>query len=95
MRNSQAKAIGNKDEITRYDGCYICITPLRMLLKRDDDPKAFAKINMLMDHVEDRSETTASSGTQQLFKLVLLLKDESLPCNSNFSYKDVSQSQSG
>ena len=58
-----------------------------MLLKRQQDPKAFARMNMLMDHVEARSETSGSQATQQLFKLVLLLREES--SRQDFTYKEV------
>ncbi len=39
----------------QLDSGYVCITPLRMLLKRELDPPSFRKIDMLMDHVEEGS----------------------------------------
>ena len=60
-----------------------------MLLKRQEDPKAFAKMNMLMDHVEARCESSGSQATQQLFKLVLLLREESSCVQQGYTYKEV------
>ena len=40
----------------RSSSSHVCITPLRMLLKRNTDPKAFEKISMLQDHLEERND---------------------------------------
>ena len=43
---------------------HVCVTPLRMLLKKKSDPKTFAKINMLMDHAEERAAVQKSINFQ-------------------------------
>ena len=48
---------GNGGHLTGHlSTAHVCITPLRMLLKQTSEPKTFARINMLMDHMEERTE---------------------------------------
>ena len=49
-KENQSNSVGQR----RSESCGICITPLRMLLKRKSDPSTFARIDMLMDHAEAR-----------------------------------------
>ena len=53
----------------------MCVTPLRMLLKRKTNPKMFARIDMLMDHAEERSVKKPSQISMQLLKVILMLRE--------------------
>ncbi len=55
-----------KTEEVTPDSLYVCITPLRMLLKKRSDPKAFARINLLKDHVQDSSPSKSQINLQLL-----------------------------
>lgn len=49
-----------------------------MLLKKRSDPKTFAKIDMLLDHAEDKAVTSNNGGNQinfQLMKVILLIRE--------------------
>ena len=52
---------------------YACITPLRILLLKDSDPDAWKRLQLLMDHEEDRRKETKY---QEMFQV---------PIVSNFS----------
>ena len=58
----------------RSSSSHVCITPLRMLLKRNTDPKAFEKISMLQDHLEERNDKYQNVGIQML-NVVMLLQE--------------------
>ena len=60
--------------LVKSSSSHVCITPLRMLLKRKTDPKAFAKINMLKDHLEERNDKYQHVGIQML-NVVMLLQE--------------------
>jgi hypothetical protein len=47
----------------------VCITPLRMLLKKETDRRSFALINMLMDH--EKEENGRVRDKQVFWKLFL------------------------
>ena len=53
---------------------HVCITPLRMLLKRKMNPKGYEKIMMLKDHLEERNDKFQHVGIQML-NVVMLLQE--------------------
>ena len=54
LKENGGEDVYKREETVRPESSNICITPLRMLLKKQNDPKTFSKINMLMDHVSIR-----------------------------------------
>ena len=42
---------------------HVCVTPLRMLLTRRSEPKTYARIDMLMDHAEQRASAAVAAAT--------------------------------
>ena len=50
---------------------YACITPLRILLLKDSDPDAWKRLQLLMDHEEDRRKETKY---QEMFQVPIVTK---------------------
>ncbi|XP_040575619.1 SET domain-containing protein SmydA-8 isoform X1 [Lepeophtheirus salmonis] len=66
-----------------------CVTPLRMLLMKKSDPNTFRKMDMLMDHIEERAVINQQVNIQ-LLNIILFLKEVSSP--KEFNQKEVSTS---
>ena len=48
---------------------YACITPLRILLLKHSDPDAWKRLQLLMDHEEDRRKETKY---QEMFQVPIV-----------------------
>ncbi|XP_059082418.1 SET domain-containing protein SmydA-8-like isoform X1 [Tigriopus californicus] len=64
-----------------------CITPLRMLLKRKTDPKAFARIEMLMDHATSKLGANRGTLNMTMLKVVCMIREQ-FHC-SDFTKTDI------
>jgi len=64
---------------------YQCITPLRLLMKKNTHPKWFRRLTFLMDHREAREQEETMWNDHQKNIVDFLLKS----CNLNFSREDV------
>ena len=67
----------------RSSSSHVCITPLRMLLKRKTDIKAYEKITLLKDHLEERNDKFQHVGIQMLNVVMLLQEACSQPQFTN------------
>ena len=72
---SKKPATKMMSDISHLTGRHVCVTPLRMLLKRKTNPKMFSRIDMLMDHAEERSTKKPSQISMQLLKVILMLRE--------------------
>eukprot|EP00095_Tigriopus_kingsejongensis_P012445 maker-scaffold89_size390429-snap-gene-0.18 protein:Tk12445 transcript:maker-scaffold89_size390429-snap-gene-0.18-mRNA-1 annotation:"protein isoform b-like" len=61
----------------------ICVTPLRMLLKRARDPKVFAQIDMLMDHATNGKDLL----TLSTLKVICMIRDQRQ--GTNFAQSEI------
>ena len=64
---------------------YQCITPLRLLMKKNTHPKWFRRLIFLMDHKEEREQETSMWSEHQKNVVDFLLQT----CNLNFTKEDV------
>ena len=64
---------------------YQCITPLRLLMKKNTHPKWFRRLVFLMDHKEEREQETNMWNEHQKNVVDFLLST----CNLNFTKEDV------
>nr|XP_040576237.1 uncharacterized protein LOC121125168 [Lepeophtheirus salmonis] len=66
-----------------------CVTPLRMLLMKKSDPNTFGKMDVLVDHIEERAVFNQQVNIQ-LLNIILFLKEVS--SSKEFNQKEVSTS---
>lgn len=59
---------------------YFCITPLRMLLKKKNDPRIYKRINSLMDHMEERKSLHSHHINLMQMSIIMFLRKT---CNTN------------
>jgi len=64
---------------------YQCITPLRLLMKKNTHPKWFRRLTFLMDHREAREEEETMWDDHQKNVVDFLIKS----CNLNFTREDI------
>ena len=64
---------------------YQCITPLRLLMKKNTHPKWFRRLVFLMDHKEEREQESSMWSQHQKNVVDFLLQT----CNLNFTKEDV------
>ena len=70
--------LGRKLSRLRTSSNLVCITPLRMLLKKDTDRKSFALLNMLMDHEnEEGCRVRDKQINLQLVNAAIMLQEAS------------------
>ena len=77
--------ISVKDFQDKESPIYQCITPLRLLMRKNTHPKWFQRLIFLMDHKEEREQETSMWNDHQKNVVDFLLKT----CNLNFSREDV------
>jgi len=77
--------INVKDFEDKESPIYQCITPLRLLMKKNTHPKWFRRLIFLMDHKEEREQETNMWNEHQKNVVDFLLKT----CNLNFTKEDI------